>query len=120
MMPFSSVAMIEKLALVRIAFCRAPVLRSAFWRRASLPSALASSVRLGTVSGMGIERIEEIPDYHDSASEGRCANPHSEGSDLAHKKAAPEGRELQQDGLKKLDYARGSPCALTVIVGPGA
>src|SRR3954468_97689 len=38
MMPFSSVAMIEKLALVRIAFCSAPALssRDAFWRRASL------------------------------------------------------------------------------------
>src|SRR5688572_4434597 len=35
MMPFSSVAMIEKLALVRMAFCSAPVLSRAFWRRCS-------------------------------------------------------------------------------------
>src|SRR4030043_270083 len=49
MMPFSSVAMIEKLALVRIAFCNAPVLSNAFWRRTSvLPCALpASSARVG-------------------------------------------------------------------------
>src|SRR4051794_836922 len=44
MMPFSSVAMIEKLALVRIAFCKAPVLSSVSWRRNSLiPSGLHSS-----------------------------------------------------------------------------
>src|SRR4030042_6049418 len=49
MMPFSSVAMIEKLARVRIAFCNAPVLSNAFWRRTSvLPCALpASSARVG-------------------------------------------------------------------------
>src|SRR5260221_439790 len=35
MTPFSSVAMIEKLALLRIAFCRAPVLSSASCRRTS-------------------------------------------------------------------------------------
>src|SRR3954468_2797051 len=34
MIPRSSVAMIEKLALVKIAFCNAPALRRAFWTRA--------------------------------------------------------------------------------------
>src|ERR1700690_716114 len=49
MMPFSSVAIIEKLALVRIAFCKAPVLSNASWRRTSVVlSALpASSRRVG-------------------------------------------------------------------------
>src|SRR4030067_902241 len=52
MIPFSSVAIIEKLALVRIAFCNAPVLSNAFWRRTSvLPCALpASSARVGPFS----------------------------------------------------------------------
>src|ERR1700675_79280 len=36
MMPFSSVAMIEKLALLKIAFCRAPVFSRASWRRTSV------------------------------------------------------------------------------------
>src|SRR6185503_8805752 len=44
MMPFSSVAMIEKLALVRIAYCRAPAFSRAFSRRllaAPLPASPA-------------------------------------------------------------------------------
>src|SRR5476651_1263398 len=36
MTPFSSVAMLEKLALFRIAFCRAPVLSTASLRRSSV------------------------------------------------------------------------------------
>src|ERR1700688_1908999 len=36
MMPFSSVAIIEKLALLKIAFCRAPVFNRASWRRTSV------------------------------------------------------------------------------------
>src|SRR5450631_2909446 len=36
MMPFSSVAIIEKLALLKIAFCRAPVFSRASWRRTSV------------------------------------------------------------------------------------
>src|SRR5665647_3335021 len=46
MMPFSSVAMIEKLALVRMAFCNAPALSNANALRASVarsPLAAASS-----------------------------------------------------------------------------
>ena len=39
--PLASVAMLEKLALLKIAFCRAPVLSKASWRRLSvMPSAL--------------------------------------------------------------------------------
>jgi hypothetical protein len=46
MIPFSSVAIIEKLALVRIAFCKAPVFSNASWRRPStMPSALPPSSR---------------------------------------------------------------------------
>src|SRR5665811_1668936 len=35
MTPFSSVAILEKLALFRIAFCKAPVLSKVSWRRTS-------------------------------------------------------------------------------------
>ena len=42
-MPFSSVAMIEKLALVRIAFCSAPALSSAAWRRDSATQSAAAA-----------------------------------------------------------------------------
>src|SRR5688572_30463453 len=47
MTPFSSVAMLEKLALLRMAFWRAPVLRRAFLRRTST-AAVARSARLLT------------------------------------------------------------------------
>ena len=55
MMPFSSVAMIEKLALVRIAFCKAPVFSNASWRRTSvMPCRLAGIVAgRGTASSLG-------------------------------------------------------------------
>src|SRR6187402_2497962 len=44
MTPFSSVAMLEKFALLRIAFCNAPVLSKVCWRRTSVrPSALGAS-----------------------------------------------------------------------------
>src|SRR5689334_19027399 len=43
MTPCSSVAMLEKFALLRIAFCRAPVLRSAFLRRTSMTAVAFSS-----------------------------------------------------------------------------
>src|ERR1700680_1154666 len=47
MIPFSSVAIIEKLALVRIAFCKAPVLSNTSWRRPSkMPSGLPASSRM--------------------------------------------------------------------------
>src|SRR5258708_13937663 len=36
MMPFSSVGIIEKFALLKIAFCRAPVFSRASWRRTSV------------------------------------------------------------------------------------
>src|SRR4030066_893628 len=45
--PFSSVAMLEKLALLRIAFCSAPVLSKAFWRRTSAARPLALPARVG-------------------------------------------------------------------------
>ena len=52
MTPFSSVAMIEKLALVRIAFCSAPALRSAVVRPRSgvLPVFQASPGRSGPLA----------------------------------------------------------------------
>jgi hypothetical protein len=36
MTPFASVAMLEKLALLKIALCRAPVLGKDSWRRTSV------------------------------------------------------------------------------------
>jgi hypothetical protein len=44
MTPFASVAMLEKLALLKIALCRAPVFRRAFVCRTSTHSALRSAV----------------------------------------------------------------------------
>jgi hypothetical protein len=47
MTPFSSVAMLEKLALFRIASCKAPVLSKTSWRRTSVrPSALTASAAI--------------------------------------------------------------------------
>src|SRR5450756_2243038 len=44
MTPFASVAILEKLALLKIAFCKAPVLSKASWRRTSvMPSALPAA-----------------------------------------------------------------------------
>src|SRR3972149_8027429 len=44
MAPFASGAILEKLALLRIAFCKAPVLSKASWRRTSvMPSALPAA-----------------------------------------------------------------------------
>src|SRR5688572_2590048 len=81
MMPFSSVAMSEKLALVRIAFCRAPVLSSASWRRISLTrSAMPGSsatTRPYPASDMGrIHLKREIDDYPGHSLGGRCASAH--------------------------------------------
>src|SRR5450830_249275 len=44
MTPFASVAMLEKLALLKIAFCKAPVLSNASWRRTLvMPSAVPAA-----------------------------------------------------------------------------
>jgi hypothetical protein len=63
MMPCSSVAMIEKLALVRIAFCSASVLNSALLRRWPVVSGAkgstppgAGSIRVVNMAGDPIER----------------------------------------------------------------
>src|SRR3989337_655037 len=50
MTPFASVAILEKLALLKIAFCKAPVLSNASWRRTSvMPGSVlpASSAKVG-------------------------------------------------------------------------
>src|SRR3990167_8863946 len=66
MMPFSSVAIIEKLALVRIAFCKAPVLSNACWRSASVrPPALPvssgtmESFAVSNMAGLRVKRATE-------------------------------------------------------------
>src|SRR3972149_9479701 len=88
MMPFSSVAIIEKLALVRIAFCKAPVLSNACWRRASVrPSALPALSRMAellAVSNMAgphraCARSGAIRDYCDVFDRRLYASPHKEG-----------------------------------------
>ncbi len=50
MTPFASVAILEKLALLKIAFCRAPVLSKDSWRPAS--------VMLVAVSATGLRMME--------------------------------------------------------------
>src|SRR5947207_15375643 len=57
MTPFSSVAMLEKLALLRIAFCKAPVLSKASWRRTSVMPRL--SMRDGVIAMAFSERAGE-------------------------------------------------------------
>src|SRR6202521_89106 len=47
MTPFSSVAMLEKLALFRIAFCSAPVLSSAASRRTSVTTSTVATESSG-------------------------------------------------------------------------
>src|SRR6185436_18873257 len=56
MMPFSSVAMIEKLGLVRIAYCKDRALTNDPWRRATVASSIlpaaATRVKPFSISGM--------------------------------------------------------------------
>src|SRR3979490_248881 len=52
MMPFSSVAIIEKLALLKIAFCRAPVFSRVSWRRASVVPSGVRVLALITAAGV--------------------------------------------------------------------
>lgn len=47
MTPFASVAMLEKFALLRIAFCKAPALSRASWLRTSVAMLVAPLVELG-------------------------------------------------------------------------
>src|SRR5580704_17422600 len=59
MTPFSSVAMLEKLALLRIAFCRAPVLSRAAARRISVTTSTvpaAPSTRTGSWHWVDIDQ----------------------------------------------------------------
>src|SRR3972149_1459464 len=88
MMPFSSVAIIEKLALVRIAFCKAPVLSNASWRRISvMPPALpAPSARVGPFSVLDMadfrEKRTKDPErqLHLSGQQQKSATAHSQES----------------------------------------
>jgi hypothetical protein len=56
MTPFSSVAMLEKLALLKIAFCKAPVLRRASCPRISVTTSnvFAASDAVGSLFFVGI------------------------------------------------------------------
>src|ERR1700676_2108939 len=64
MTPFASVAILEKLALLRIAFCKAPVFSKACWRRTSVRPSAAPVVELrlagfGILLGM-VERLKSL------------------------------------------------------------
>jgi len=48
MTPFASVAILEKLALLKIALCKAPVLSKASWRRTSVMPAAVPAAGLRT------------------------------------------------------------------------
>ncbi len=63
MTPLSSVAMLEKLALLRIAVCKAPVLSRALWRRASVLrlASLADASGFGAWPGEGRAGAEVSP-----------------------------------------------------------
>src|ERR1700722_10479827 len=58
MIPFSSVAMIEKLALFRIAACRAPVLSRVSWRWISMPAALSRAADSSVTVDIGYSPFE--------------------------------------------------------------
>src|SRR5450759_293530 len=61
MTPFSSVAILEKLALLRIAFCKAPVFSTASLRRTSVMTSTVPAARrsasLGDSSGVFMDLI---------------------------------------------------------------
>src|ERR1035437_6751309 len=59
MTPFASVAMLEKLALLKIALCSAPVCSRAFACRASMGTAAASAVLLFAVMRSGSRVVEQ-------------------------------------------------------------
>src|ERR1700690_90962 len=73
--PFASVAMLEKLALLKIAFCRAPVLSRVSWRRTSvMPSAVSAvGVRMaGSWGGLGMADPWFSADWSGGSRGQRC------------------------------------------------
>src|SRR5271156_4241551 len=82
--PLASVAMLEKLALLKMAFCRAPVVSCASWRRNSLRtfaiSAPFSEVAFGNFSVMAQPRFNRVrPDVLSCRSGTLCAAAHRTG-----------------------------------------
>src|SRR5687768_12836052 len=67
MMPFSSVAMIEKLALVRIAFCRAPASFPVFsigrWSQSRRQSVCALGHTGSEQLAGGLQRFDPVEDH---------------------------------------------------------
>src|SRR3972149_1687338 len=61
MMPFSSVAIIEKLALLRIALCKAPVLSRASLRCTSMPAAFAPAALAQAVESSSVADMAQPP-----------------------------------------------------------
>src|SRR4249919_383812 len=70
MMPFSSVAIIEKLALVRIAYCKAPALSSAFWWRTSAVVSTAPA----SWAMVGSSAILDMADFCEKCAAIRAGN----------------------------------------------
>src|SRR5438309_11451204 len=57
--PFASVAILEKLALLKIALCKAPALSNAFSRRTSvMPCAMTACV-----TGVGLLPVTDMADF---------------------------------------------------------
>src|SRR5436190_24172816 len=96
MTPFSSVAMLEKLALLRMAFCSAPVLRSASWRLTSV-TFRSSRTRLWraflTEGGLAAGRGELFPIAVIASFFSALAEPCPSGGDSAGgvQTRSPEG-----------------------------
>ena len=65
MTPFASVAMLEKLALLRIAFCKAPVLSKASWRRISVMLSRRASGGVGEWLDCGFLDMVEFRVKHE-------------------------------------------------------
>src|SRR3972149_4671852 len=73
MMPISSVAIIEKLALLTIAFCKASVLSKASWRCTTMPAAFAPAALAYAVGSSLVADMAQPPFTSRNESAARSA-----------------------------------------------
>src|SRR5947207_1362141 len=109
MMPFSSVAMIEKLALFRIALCKAPVLSRASSRctsilAASEPASLSRAAESGFVASMAQTSVQFVK-VVTAIQEGVVALPALPATDAVRADVEPA---VNARTVRKL-YPAGSP-----------
>jgi len=108
MTPFSSVAMLEKLALLSIAFCKAPVLSNASWRRSSVMPCALRHRRHGWNRFLFRTCLISVYAYDDPERELRY-------SSLQQKLAAPHSRKtgqpLARQAMDHRDLYTGRLCA---------